>query len=221
MTDKTTSDTPLPNVPLIGTLGFIACCLVFSFMAYTGVSRTGLMIPVALGWVIGLILMRSLVDPGKHTALTFAFAVLALMIFFIHETYGYKGEVRNFPLIIGYTGVVVCCLDILSLSNRAIGTAIANFFGSQLDEKEMGGRKVKRELITFAAMGGCVLGLWLFGFLAFSPIFVALWMLAGGKTLKGALYGGIFTLFFIYVMFELAFSYELYRGIVFISLFDL
>lgn len=215
------SDRRRSNVPVIGTITFLASCSVFVYLAYTGVSRTGLMAPIVFGWISGIIMMRPLVDADKHTALYFAFSVLAVMIFFIHETYGYTGKVRNFPLIIGYTGVVICVLDVLSLSNRAIGNTITRLFGSHLDEKEMGGRSVKRELMAFAAMGSCVLGIWLFGFLAFSPLFVAVWMLAGGKTVKNAFYGGAFTLFAIYVMFELAFQYELYRGILFIWLFDL
>ena len=78
-----------------------------------------------------------------------------------------------------------------------------------------------RELYAFAAMGGCVLGIWLFGFLGFSPVFVLLWMLAGGKTFKASVCGGAFSLLFIYLLFELAFQYELYRGVVFIWLLDL
>ena len=221
MNGNAPSDSNMSNVTIISSLAFLACCFMFAYLTFVNVSRTGLMVPVVLGWVVALIAMRPLVDRDKHTALYFAFGVMAVMIFFIHETYGYSGKVRNFPLIIGYTGVVICALDVLSLSNRAVGTAITRLFGSQLDEKEMGGRSVKRELITFAAMGSCVLGIWLFGFLAFTPIFVALWMLAGGKTVKNSLYGGIFTLFSIYLMFEIAFKYELYRGILFIWLLDL
>jgi len=218
---KAPSEPKLTNATIICSLAFLASCFMFAYLSYVGVSRTGLMTPVIFGWVVALIAMRPLVDSDKQTALYFAFGVLAVMIIFVHETYGYSGKVRNFPLIIGYTGIVICVLDVLSLSNRVIGTTITRAFGSELDKSEMGGRKVKRELITFAAMGGCVLGLWLFGFLAFSPIFVGVWMLAGGKTVKNALYGSIFTLIFIYFLFEVAFQYELYRGKLFIWLLDL
>ena len=221
MSEKIAPHTAQSNTVIIGTISFLACCFMFAYLTYVGVTRHGLMTPIVLGWIVALITMRPLVDRNKHTALYFAFGVLALMIFFIHQTYGYTGKVRNFPLIIGYTGVVVCILDVLSLSNRVIGAAITQFFGSHLDVEEMNSRPVGREFIAFAAMGGCVLGLWLFGFLAFSPFFVGLWMLAGGKTVRNSLYGGIFTLFFIYLMFEVAFKYELYRGILFIWLFDL
>lgn len=202
-------------------LAFILGCAGFIYLAYADASATVLMAPAAFLWVSALVGLRPLVDEDKSSGLYFAFAVLALIIYFIHETYGYTGRVRNFPLIVGYTGVVLCVLDILSLINLGIGRIITNFFGSHLDVSELGGRKVTRELIACGAMCGCVLGLWLFGFLVFSPIFVIIWMMVSGKTLKHSVYGGFFTLLFIYLLFELAFKYDLYRGILFIWMFDL
>lgn len=201
--------------------GLLVCCLAFVFLLYDGVSLNGLMVPVTLGWILALAASRSLVEREKHAALYFAFAVLALMIFFIHETYGYTGKVRNFPLIVGYTGVVLSVFDVLSLTGTRAGTWVTRLFSGQIETRHMEGRPVRRELIAFAAMGGCVLGIWLFGFLVFSPIFVTLWMLVGGKPLRASLYGGVFTLLFVYLLFEVAFRYELYRGALFIWLFDL
>lgn len=209
------------NATIIGTLALLASGAMFAYLAYTGATRNGLVIPAAFGWIAALAIMRPRVDRDRRAALYFAFGILALMIFFIHQTYGYKGQVRDFPLIVGYTGVVLCILDILSVGGGPVASAITRFFGSHLDESELVGRPLRRELIACAAIGGCVLGIWLFGFLAFSPLFVVLWMLAGGKTVKNALYGGMFTLIFIYLLFELAFQYELFRGVVFIWLFDL
>lgn len=215
------SGTRLTNATIIGAWAFLASCAMLAYLAYTGASRTGLMVPAVLGWASALVTMRQFVARDRSSALYFAFGVLALMIYFIHETYGYTGKVRNFPLIIGYTGVVLCILDILSLSTTAVGGAITRFFGCHLNEAELGGRQVRRELVAFAAMAACVLGIWLFGFLVFSPIFVGVWMLAGGKTVKSALYGAVSTIVFIYLLFELAFQYDLYRGIVFLWLLDL
>ena len=207
----------LPNATIGGGAALLACCAVFVFLVYNGVSRSVVMLPVALGWVMALVAARPVVERKRHTALYFAFAV---MVFFIHETYGYTGKVRDFPLIVGYTGVVLCALDILSLTATGAGTAITRFFGSQINPMELGGRPVKRELIAFAAMGGCVLGIWLFGFLVFSPLFVMSWMLAAGKPVRSSLYGGIFTLAFVWLLFEVAFKYELHRGVVFLWLMD-
>ena len=206
---------------LIGGLVFLVSAVVFEVMALGKPTLSGLAIPAVIGWIAVLVAAYPLVAPGRRTGLYFALGILALMIFFIHQTYGYSGRVRNFPLIIGYCGVFLCLLDIISLTNNSVGGAVLRFFGSHLQASGDSERKVIRELYAFAAMGGCVLGIWLFGFLGFSPVFVLLWMLAGGKTFKASVCGGAFSLLFIYLLFELAFQYELYRGVVFIWLLDL
>lgn len=200
---------------------FLVCCAVFAWIAASSPPPGALALPAIVGWLGALVATRPMVVAERRASLYFAFGFLALMLFFIDQTYGYEGRVRNFPLIIGYAGVVLALLDIVSLTTSSLGTGITRFFGSHLDEEALGGRSVSRELIVFAAMGGCVLGIWLFGFLVFSPIFVLLWMLAGGKSFRASFYGGIFTLVFIYLMFEIAFQYELYRGAVFLWLMDL
>jgi hypothetical protein len=215
------SDKGLSGASLGGGLVFLLGCIAFGYLA-SGKPTPGLLaLPALIGWFSLLVAARPLIEREKHTALYFALAVLALMIFFIHQTYGYSGKVRNFPLIIGYTGVAMCLLDIMSLTRTGLGAAITGFFGSHLDLDEVSDRKVSRELYAFAAMGGCVLGIWLFGFLVFSPLFVIMWMMVGRKTLKASVYGGVFTLIFIYLLFELAFKYELYQGVVFVWLLDL
>ena len=206
---------------LIGGLVFLVSAVVFEVMALGKPTLSGLAIPAVIGWIAVLVAAYPLVAPDRRTGLYFALGILALMIFFIHQTYGYSGRVRNFPLIIGYCGVFLCLLDIISLTNSSVGGAVLRFFGSHLQTSGDGERKVIRELYAFAAMGGCVLGIWLFGFLGFSPVFVLLWMLAGGKTFKASVCGSAFSLLFIYLLFELAFQYELYRGVVFIWLLDL
>ena len=212
----------LPLRTLIGGLVFLVSAVVFETMALGKPTLTGLAVPAAIGWVAVLAAAYPLVAPDRRAGLYFAVGILALMIFFIHQTYGYSGRVRNFPLIIGYCGVVLCLLDIVSLTDSRVGGAVLRFFGSHLQTNDGDGeRKVAREFYAFAAMGGCVLGIWLFGFLGFSPVFVLLWMLAGGKTFKASVYGGVFSLLFIYLLFELAFQYELYRGVFFVWLLDL
>ncbi len=210
----------MPATSLVGWAIFAACCVAFGFLSGGKPSLWVLAVPAALGWLAVLIAARPMVAADRRAALNFALGVLALMIFFVHQTYGYTGKVRNFPLIVGYVGIVFCLLDIISLTGHAVGGAITKFFGSQIDEAEAGGRSVRREFIVFGAMIGCVLGIWLFGFLVFSPVFVIAWMMVGGKTLKQSVYGGLFTLVFIYLLFELAFKYELFRGVLFLWLMD-
>jgi hypothetical protein len=203
-------------------VAFVVLCAAFLILSQQGIHRSVQVIPVALAWAAALVALRPLVTRDHLTPLYFAFGVMAFMIYFLYETYGYAGKVRTFPLVIGYAGVVLSMLDILSLTDTRLGHGITRFFGAALVPEENVSRKVSRELIVFAAMGLSVLGIYLFGFLLAGPVFVMLWMLiGGGKSLKHSLYGGEATLFFVYVLFELVLRYELFRGIVVVWILEM
>ena len=196
-------------------VAFLVFMAAFIAMLEMGLHRTILMLPLSLAWGLALFALKPLVEDDKHSALYFAFGIMAFMIFFLHETYELKGEVRTFPLIIGYTGIVLSVLDIASLTETAMGRFVTRVLGAKLDPDEIKPRRVGRELLIIAVMGLGVLGIWLFGYLIASPLFVFLWVLiGGGKSLKLSLYVGFATLVFIYGLFELALNYELFRGVV-------
>jgi hypothetical protein len=201
--------------PMVMGAAFLVCLAAFAVMLQMGLHQTVLMLPLALGWGVALFGLKPFVEDDKHYALYFAFGIMAFIIFFLHETYELKGKERTFPLIIGYAGVVLSVLDIASVTETAIGRFVTRAFGAMLDPDEIKQRAVSRELMIFAVMALGVLGIWLFGFLIASPIFVFLWMLiGGGKSLKLSLYVGFATLVFIYVLFELLLKYQLFPGVV-------
>ncbi|MDX1486306.1 MAG: tripartite tricarboxylate transporter TctB family protein [Alphaproteobacteria bacterium] len=196
-------------------VAFVLLMAAYLVMLQMGLHRTVLVIPLALAWTAALLGLKPLVEEDKHNALYFAFGIMAFMIFFLHETYALKGKERTFPLIIGYAGVVLSLLDIASITETRAGHVVTRFFGADLDPAEIRPRALTRELAIFLVMGLGVLGIWLFGFLIASPIFVFLWMLiGGGKSVKLSLYVGLATFVFIYGLFELVLKYELFRGIV-------
>lgn len=171
-------------------------------------------------------LFERLVPPAHRGTIGFAFAVLAFMIFFIFESYDYKSAIRVFPLIIGFSGVVLCILDILSNTDTALGRVVNTVFGTEMAEpKPQAPRKIIKELTIFAWMSGLVLGIYVFGFLVMTIVFVFLWMwVLGGRTLTASLYISIATFGFIYLMFSVILSYELFIGVLFeylIEAFDL
>lgn len=200
---------------IVGGVAGVVFVAAFFVMLGMGLHRTVLLIPLALALAATVCALKPLVEEEKHSALYFAVGILAFMIFFLHETYELKGKEKTFPLIIGYAGLLLSLLDIASVTETGVGRFVTRFFGATLDPSEIKPRTVGRELVVFAVMGLGVLGIWLFGFLIASPIFVFLWMLlGGGKSVKLSLYVGAGTFVFIYVLFELVLSYELYRGVV-------
>ncbi len=200
---------------IAGGIAVVVFLAAFFVMLGMGMHRTVLVVPLGLGLAALVYALKPVVVEEKHSALYFAIGILAFMVFFLHETYELKGKEKTFPLIIGYAGVVLSLMDIASVTETAIGRFVTTFFGAMLDPSEIKPRTVGREMLVFSVMGLGVVGIWLFGFLLASPVFVFLWMLVGGgKSLKLSLYVGLGTFFFIYVLFELVLSYELYRGVV-------
>ncbi|MDH3239219.1 MAG: tripartite tricarboxylate transporter TctB family protein [Alphaproteobacteria bacterium] len=198
---------------LAGGIGVVVFLAAYLVMLGMGLHRTILLAPLALGLAALVCALKPMVEVEKQSALYFAIGILAFMIFFLHETYEFKGKERNFPLIIGYAGIVLSLLDIASVTETVAGRFVTRFFGATLDPSEIKPREVRRELLVFGVMVLGVIGIWLFGFLIASPIFVFLWMLlGGGKSVKLSLYVGLGTFVFVYLLFEQILSYELYRG---------
>lgn len=205
----------IPHQAAAAGAAFGLAALAFFVMLGVGLHQTVLMIPVALAWAAALLALRPMVPERRLTSLYFAFGVMALMLFFLHETYEYPVNVRAFPLIIGYAGIALSILDILSVTETRLGRTVSRVFGAALDEEKLTAPRLGRELLVFLTLGACLLAIWLFGFLITSPIFVFLWMLVGGrKPFLVAALGGVLTLAFIYGLFELVLRYELYLGVV-------
>ena len=168
-------------------------------------------------------LYERLVSPEHRGTFGFAIGVLAFMFYFIFESYAYKPAIRLFPLLIGFSGVVLCILDIFSNTNTALGRIVNAVFGTELAKPDhQAPRKLTKELAIFAWMSALVLGIYVFGFLVMTIVFVFLWMwVQGGRTIKASLYTSIATFAFIYLLFSVILRYELFVGIVFEYLLDL
>ena len=159
----------------------------------------------------------------KRGALYFALGLFALTIVFIYLSYDYAPEVRLFPLMVGYTGLILCALDLISLTDTGFGRIIDSVFSGKAAEeaREETGKappkfapKLSRQLIAMAWMVGLTIGIYIVGFMAVVPVYVFSSMLfQGKKSVKQCAYGAISATVFIWVMFELLLKYELYRGI--------
>lgn len=205
----------MPSAMRWGAAAFAGTCVLFAVALASGSGRDELTLVAGLGWAAGLIAVRPIVSQEKRSALYFAFAVLAFLILFLHETYAYTGATAAFPLIVGYTGIVLSVLDIVSITDTTVARIIARSLGATDTATAQGSSRIGRELIAVASMIGGVAGIYVFGFLLFTPIFAFLWMLLWGrKRSLPALYGAVFAFAFIYLLFDIGFGYDLYPGFV-------
>lgn len=160
--------------------------------------------------------------PEKRGALYFALGLFALTVFFIYLSYAYAPNVRLFPLMVGYTGLILCTLDLISLTDTGFGRIINTVFSGTADAEtgEKTGKvakftpKLSRQLIAMAWMVGLVIGIYIVGFMVMVPVYVFTSMFfQGKKSVKKCAYGAVSTTVFVWVMFEFLLKYELYRGI--------
>lgn len=156
--------------------------------------------------------------PEKRGALYFALGLFALTVFFIYLSYDYAPNVRLFPLMVGYTGLILCALDLIGLTDTALGRIINTVFsGTAAGETGKVAKftpKLSRQLIAMAWMVGLVIGIYIVGFMVMVPVYVFSSMhFQGKKSVKKCAYGAVSTIVFVWVMFEFLLKYELYRGV--------
>ena len=199
-----------------GFIIFCAACAAFGGMWLAGFGGSALALPAIVGWVAALFASRPLVPEERRQALYFSFALAAFFVFFLHETYEYRGSVRAFPLMVGWIGIVLTGIEIIAVTETRAGRIFGAIFGARPAEITAGERPVGRELACIAAITAAGPLVWILGFLGAAPVFVFLWMWRwGGKPVRFAFYAAIAVTVFIWLLFEFALSYELYRGLAF------
>lgn len=197
-----------------GALGVALAGVAFAALASMGHDRHILSIPVTVGLVAGFALVAALSDREKRNVLYFVYGLHAFFWFYIYEAYQYSGGTRYFPLLVGYIGLALTFLDVLTITRTRIGAAVNAFFGTDLSEPAEAHANVRREFGVIAGLGGLLFGIYLLGFLIGGPVSVFAWMrVQGRKSYRLCAYVALGTLAFLWVLFELLLRYELYRGI--------
>ncbi|MGE3248005.1 MAG: tripartite tricarboxylate transporter TctB family protein [Beijerinckiaceae bacterium] len=205
----------LPFVTIAGLAVALVAVVAFFVLIYLGSDRTIFGIAGAAAWLGFLLAMRPFVERESISAFGFAFLLLGFFIFFVDQTYEYEGRVRLFPLLIGYMGIILSILDILSLTASEAGAMVTRTFGKAFDPSKLDGRNPLREILVLGSICLIVVAIYLFGFLIATPLSVALWMMIGGRKHLGvSLATAAGALAFVWLLFELALQYELYRGVI-------
>ncbi len=160
----------------------------------------------------------NILAPEKRGALYFALGLFVLTVVFLYLSYDYALGVRLFPLMVGYTGLILCTLDLIGLTDTGLGRSIAAAFSGKADEETGKAPKIapklSRQLIAMTWMVGLTIGIYLIGFMAMVPVYVFSSMFfQGKKSVKQCAYGAVGTTVFIWVMFEFLLQYDLYRGV--------
>jgi hypothetical protein len=134
---------------------------------------------------------------------------------FVVWSYSYSPTSRMVPLVVGYVTLALLALDLVSRLNNRAGEVVRIAAGADFSNLEMDRTpESSRELRAAVWMAAAVLAVLVLGHLVAVPLLVIVWMrLNGGRSWREALTAAAATGLFIYIVFELLLSYELYRGV--------
>ena len=155
-------------------------------------------------------------QPNRAVRTIYPPILLALLAAsFVVWSYSYSPTSRMVPLVVGYATLALLALDLVSRLDNRLGAMVRIAAGADFSNLEMPRTpRPSDELVAAISMAAAVLGLLLAGHLVAVPLLVILWMrLKGGRSWREALISAAATLVFIYVVFEVLLSYELYRGV--------
>ena len=145
--------------------------------------------------------------------------LLVSSIFFLSWSYIYDVRARQAPVLVGWSMVILCILDIIATSETTIGQAVKSFFAGKIVGESSAQSDGWRLSKIFAAMAWPVafVGLvFVFGFVPVIPFYVFFFVvLQGRKGIRQGFWAAVGTTLFAYVVFEKLLRYEVYKGVLF------
>jgi len=145
--------------------------------------------------------------------------MLAFSVGFLIWSSTYDEQSRQVPMLIAWSMLILCALDIVATTGTKIGRYVKAFFsGTIVGEAADDGtpRPLGKTLVAMAWPIGFVGSVVFFGFVAVIPVYVFLFvLLQGRKSIRLALTSAVSTTAFTYVVFDQLLQYEVYRGLVF------
>ncbi len=142
---------------------------------------------------------------------------LVLCAGFVVWSYDLDDVSRAAPLLVGYAGLVLGALDLISRFEGAVPEAVRITMGAGFSHPEITHNpKVSAELTQFGWMTFFVVLLLFIGLLPAVPIYVLASMRNNGRrTWKESVVASVATLAFVFIVFEVFLAFELYRGVLF------
>jgi len=142
---------------------------------------------------------------------------------FLIWSYTYDPEARLFPVIIGWTWIILSGLDIVASSHTKIGNLVSAFFTGQMvasNDDEHTEQSIKKTIISIVWVIAFIGAVYFVGFLPVIPLYVFLFAVMQGKKpiMLGAIAGAA-TVTFVWLVFAVIFNYPIFKGIFFEELY--
>ena len=145
--------------------------------------------------------------------------LLTFTIIFLFWAYTYGERARMVPVIVGWSMIILCILDVIAVSDSKVGKAVKTFFtGTIIGEAaaEKSDTPTRKIIVAMLWPSSFVALVYFFGFVLLIPFYVFLFVVVQGrKPMKQGLLSAIITTAFIYIVFEKLLQYEVYKGLLF------
>lgn len=145
--------------------------------------------------------------------------MLAFSIGFLIWSSTYDEQSRQVPMLIAWSMLILCALDLVATTGTKVGSVVKAFFTGTIVGEATGEGTARPLAKTFVAMAwpiafvGAVV---FFGFVLTIPVYVFLFVvLQGRKSVRLAIISAISTAAFTYVVFDRLLQYEVYKGLLF------
>jgi hypothetical protein len=157
--------------------------------------------------------------PRRHRAsLVLDLLLLAFCVTIIALSAGLDSRAKLFPVLVGWFTVALIVIDIVAQSDTGFGRAVFTFFSgsAEAEDREVEARKEARSIVhAIVWISIFVVAVWLFGFQPVIPVymFISMRVFGNNSTLRSLITTAVIMLI-IWVFFEYALDYTLYRGLV-------
>jgi hypothetical protein len=149
-----------------------------------------------------------------------ALVTLALGVGFLVWTQAYPPEAAAVPALVAWIAIVLSLVDLAANTETAPGRVLRRLAGSEnaIEWKVEGDRKAGTQRVASSTfwVAAYVAGSFLAGFLLATPAYIFLYMkLHGARSAFAAAVAAAGTTLGVWLVFQLAFRYPLYPGLLF------
>lgn len=147
-----------------------------------------------------------------------ALVVLAIAVVFLLWTQTVPARAAAMPILVAWLAIVLALIDVVARTDTPVGRTLRRFVSAEnvIEWKAQGDQEaaIGRVLLSVLWVVAYLGGVYLVGFLLMTPAYVFLYMiLHGRKSIFAGLVAAVLTTFAIWLVFEIAFKYALYPGV--------
>jgi hypothetical protein len=146
--------------------------------------------------------------------------VLAFGVIFLAWSYIYEDKAQQVPVLVGWSLIVLCVLDVIASTGTAPGNAIKAFFTGTIVGEASGdavaAQPMRKVLVAMAWPVAFVVFVYFVGFLIAIPIYVFVFVaVQGKKSIKVASLSAVAATAFTWIVFSQLMQYEVFPGLLF------